>query len=232
MLQLLIAAAMTLAFAALARLLRGVTRSGAVAGAVMCFLLYAGAGPGAFVALITVFCLAWISTRWGYQQKQKLGTAERRDGRRASQVLANLGVAAICAVLYATGGRRAVFLLAVAAALSEAAADTVSSEVGQAGGEKARLITTWRLVPAGTNGGVSSAGSLAGIVAAAVVSIVCVLVGFLPLRWAGVSVTAAVGGMVADSYLGASLERRKLLNNDLVNLAGTLAAVAIALLLI
>jgi len=231
MLQLLTATAMTLAFAVLARLLRGVTRSGAVAGVVVCFLLYAGAGSGAFVALVTVFCLAWISTQWGYQQKQKLGTAERRDGRRASQVLANLGVAAICAVLYAMGGR-AVFLLAVAAALSEAAADTVSSEVGQAGGKKARLITTWRVVPAGTDGGVSPAGTLAGIVAAALVSIVCVLVGFLPLRWAGISVTAAVGGMVADSYLGASLERRKLLNNDLVNLAGTLAAVAIALLLI
>ena len=47
------------------------------------------------------------------------------------------------------------FLLAMAAALSEAAADTVSSELGQALGRTPRLITTWRPVPAGTDGGVS-----------------------------------------------------------------------------
>jgi uncharacterized protein (TIGR00297 family) len=230
--QLWTAIAVTLAFAALARLMRGVTRSGAVAGAVVCFLLYASAGPGAFAALVTVFSLAWITTRWGYKQKQKLGTAEKRDGRRASQVLANLGVAAVCAVLHAASGGRMVFLLAMTAALSEAAADTVSSEVGQARGEKARLITTWEWVPAGTNGGISPGGTIAGIAAAALVSLVCVLGGLLPLRWSGVSLTAAVGGMFADSYMGASLERRKLLNNDAVNFLGTVAAVAIALLLL
>jgi uncharacterized protein (TIGR00297 family) len=226
------AAAVTLAFAALARLMRGVTLFGAVAGTVVCFLLYAGAGPGAFVALVTVFSLAWIATRWGYKQKQKLGTAEKRDGRRASQVLANLGVAAVCAVLHAASGGRAVFLLAMTAALSEAAADTVSSEMGQASGENARLITTWEWVPAGTDGGVSPVGTLAGIAAAVLVSLVCALTGLMPLKWFGLSATAAVGGMIADSYMGATLERRKLLNNDLVNFLGTLVAVAIALLLV
>ncbi len=229
--QLWQAAAVTLVFAALARLVRGVTWSGAIAGAVVCFLLYAGAGPGAFAALVAVFSLAWVSTRWGYKQKLKSGTAERKDGRRASQVIANLGVAAVCAAFYPVSGGRAIFLLAMAAALSEAAADTVSSEVGKAWGE-ARLVTTWQPVPAGTDGGVSVAGTLAGIVAAALVSGVCALTGLLPLRWAGLSLTAAIGGMIADSYLGATLERRRLLNNDLVNLLGTLVAVGITLLLV
>jgi uncharacterized protein (TIGR00297 family) len=190
-----------------------------------------GAGPGAFAALVSVFALTWVSTRLGYQRKRKLGTAERLDGRTALQVLANLAVAAICAGLSAVTTRNAVFLLAASAALSEAAADTVSSEVGQARNAKARLITTWEEVSAGTNGGVSWAGSLAGIAAATVVSLVCVLSGLLPPNWIGISIAAAVAGMTADSYLGALLERRRLLTNDAVNFLGTLIAAATASLL-
>jgi uncharacterized protein (TIGR00297 family) len=220
----------TVSFTALARWVRGVSFSGAIAGAAVCFLLYVGAGLGAFVALVSVFALTWISTRFGYRRKEKLGTAEKRDGRTALQVLANLAVAASCAGLSALTGK-AVFLLAVSAALSEAAADTVSSELGQARSANARLITTWKEVAAGTDGGVSWAGTLAGIAAATMVSWVCVLTGLLPFRWLGISIIAAVAGMIADSYLGALLERRGLLNNDAVNFLSTLIAACAAFLL-
>src|ERR1700733_7125034 len=94
----LMAAAVTLAFAGLARLLRGVSNSGAVAGALVCFALYGCAGPGAFATLACVFALTWAATRIGYQRKLKLGVAEKRAGRSASQVLANLSAAAACAI--------------------------------------------------------------------------------------------------------------------------------------
>jgi len=222
----------TLVFASLARWVRGVSFGGAIAGAVVCFLLYVGAGVGAFVALVLVFALTWTCTRFGYRRKEKLGTAEKLDGRTAWQVLANLAVAAGCAGLSAVTARRAVFLLALSAALSEAAADTVSSELGQARSTSARLITTWQEVPAGTDGGISSVGTAAGIASAAVVSLVCVITGLIPLRWLGTSIIAAVAGMIADSFLGALLERRKLLNNDAVNFLGTLIAAATASLLV
>ena len=222
---------LTLAFAALARWLRGVSSSGAIAGAAVCFVLYAGAGSGAFAALVAVFALTWVSTRLGYQRKRKLGTAEKLDGRTALQVLANLAVAAICAGLFAVTSKNPAFLLAASAALSEAAADTVSSEVGQARNARARLITTWEQVPPGTDGGVSWTGTFAGMAAASVVSLVCVLTGMVPLKWLGFSIAAAAAGMTADSYLGALLERRNLLNNDAVNFLGTLIAAAAAFLI-
>jgi uncharacterized protein (TIGR00297 family) len=228
--QLWTAGAVTAVFTAVARWVRGVSYSGAVAGAVVCFLLYASAGPGAFAALVSVFLLTWVTTRLGYQRKQKLGTAQHRAGRTASQVLANLAVAASCAGLFTIAGKT-VFLLSASAALSEAAADTVSSELGQARAGRARLITTWEEVAAGTNGGVSWAGTFAGIAAAALVSLVCMLSGLLPLKWLGGSIAGAVAGMIADSYLGASLERRGMLNNNWVNLLGTLVAAGVASLL-
>lgn len=221
----------TALFTALARWLRGVSFSGAMAGAAVCFLLYAGVGLGAFVALVSVFALTWISTRFGYRRKETLGTAERLDGRTALQVLANLAVAAGCAGLWAVSEGKTVLLLGLSAALSEAAADTVSSELGQARNAKARLITTWEEVAAGTDGGVSWAGTLAGIATAALVSWICVLAALVPLRWLGISILASVTGMIADSFLGALLERRKLLNNDAVNFLGTLIAAGTAFLL-
>jgi uncharacterized protein (TIGR00297 family) len=226
------AVVVSVVFAALARLVRGVTVGGAIAGAGICCLLYAGAGLGAFLVLVSVFALTWLSTRFGYRRKEKLGTAEQSDGRTALQVLANLALAAGCAGLSAVTPRRAVFLLAVSAALSEAAADTVSSEVGQARSADARLIVSWKVVPAGTDGGVSWAGTLAGVGAAGLVSLLSGMTGLIPLKWIGFSIAAAVAGMIADSFLGALLEQRKILNNDAVNFLGTLIAACLAALIV
>jgi uncharacterized protein (TIGR00297 family) len=219
--------AITLVFAALGHLVRGVTRSGAVAGAIVCFALFAGAGPGAFAALLTVFALTWAATRFGLSRKQRLGTAERGEGRTAAQVLANIGVAATCSVFYAALDAP-VLLLAMVAALAEAAADTVSSECGQALSGNARLITTFERVPAGTDGGITLAGTLSGAVAAMLVSTVAVVAGILPSRWLSIATLAGVLGMLIDSLLGALCERRGWLGNDAVNFTGTAFAAVIA----
>ena len=87
-------------------------------------------------------------------------------------------------------------------------------------------------MPAGTDGGVTLTGTLAGFAAATLVSLVCVLAGLLPWRLLGVSVAAAIAGMLADSFLGAWLERRQLLNNDAVNFLSTLAAAGMATMLV
>lgn len=223
------AAVVTVVFTGVARWVRGVTISGAFAGAVVSFLLYVSAGPGAFVALVSVFVLAVATTRLGYSRKQKLGTAEKSDGRSASQIAANLGVATLAALGFALG-KSSLFLLGCAAALAEAAADTVSSEYGQAKSERARLITSWEIVPAGTDGGISAAGTIAGSIAAVIVGCVCVLVRLVSWESGFVASCAAILGMLLDSGLGASLERRGVLNNDQVNFLSTVAAALMAIL--
>src|SRR5437016_5752791 len=113
-------AGLSLLFAALGRIVRGVTTSGALAGALVCFALLRGAGLGGFVTLLIVFLLTWVTTRIGYPRKQSLGTAEANAGRDASQVFANLGVAALCAIFHVIL-RDQRLLIAMGAALSEAA---------------------------------------------------------------------------------------------------------------
>lgn len=218
---------LTLVFAIIAFQLHGVSRSGAIAGAGVSFVLYVAAGPTAFLALMLVFLLTLIATRVGYSRKQRLGTAEKRGGRTASQVLANLGVAAISALLYEVRGN-GFFLAACVASLAEPAADTVSSEIGQAASAKAWLITTWQSVPPGTNGGISFVGTVAGFLAAAIVCWLCAAWHLIPWNAAGIAATAGALGMLLDSFLGAQFELQQALDNDQVNFLATLGAALLA----
>jgi uncharacterized protein (TIGR00297 family) len=232
----------TLAFAVAGWAAGGVTPGGAVAGFVVAFALLLFLGWGAFATLLAVFVLTWIATRTGYARKQKLGVAERRRGRRnAGQVLANIGIAAACAL--AVKGRRDFIILSgtsldipflarlcAVAALCEAGADTVSSECGEAWSDSAYLITSFARVPGGTNGAITLAGTAAAIAAALVTAAVAVAFRLLP-NWRIGAVAAAGGfaGTFVDSLLGATLENRGLLNNNAVNLASTVSAAAIAI---
>ncbi len=227
-----LALGVTIAFGILARVLRAVDFSGGVAGVIVTWVLFLTAGPGAFAAVAAVFVLAFVTTRLGYRHKQFLGTAERRGGRTASQVLANLGIATLCGVASLLAHRPELWLLGLSAALAEAAADTVSSEYGQSTGNSAYLITTWEGVPAGTDGGITLAGTLAGIAASVLLSLICVAGHLIPRRWMAATMAAGVLGMFADSYLGAWLERRRRLSNDEVNFLSTVIAAVLSAVLV
>lgn len=222
-----VAAAVTVCFAVLARQLRGVTVSGAVAGGMACFLLFVGAGPGGFAALGALFVMTWGTTRLGHRRKVALGVAEAREGRNAWQILANLSVAALGSCVFAFSANR-VWLLVSMAALSEAATDTVASEIGQSRAENAHMITNWQQVPSGTDGGVTLAGSVAGFAAGTLLASVAAIAGVVRLRQVWILTATGFAGMLADSVLGATLQRRGWIDNQTVNLFGTLAAGALA----
>ena len=177
----------------------------------------------ALVPVLTVFLLAYLATRLGREGKERLGVAAIVSSEPVQSWLIGFGWFSRAAVapmpLFAVG----------LAALAEAAADTVSSEVGQVLGGRPRMLTTLRLVEPGTDGGVSLIGTLAGVAAAVLVAIA----GSLALGGGRtifcISCAGAVFGLFFDSLLGATLERRGWLNNDAVNFLSTASAAGFAL---
>ncbi len=220
-----------ISFAVVARIMGAVTDGGAMAGVLIAFVLMMAAGLAGFAPLLAVFLLTLASTRWGYARKQRLGVAERRRGRTASQIFANLGPAALCALPAIWFPELSELLLAGAVAgLAEAAADTVSSEIGQATAHGAYLITDFRDVPIGTNGAISVEGTISGCVAACVVSWISASYGVLDWRWTFVAAFAGIGGMFLDSVLGATWENAGKLGNDSVNFVSNVFAADVALI--
>jgi uncharacterized protein (TIGR00297 family) len=229
--NIVVSAAVSAVFALFAWLLGGVYAAGALAGFAIAFTLYMSRGWQMFAVLFCVFVLTWAATRVGYARKRVRGLAESesKSGRSAAQVVANVGLAAF-AIPIATHSPELVLpaTWAAVAVLAEAAADTCSSEIGKAYGRKTVLLTTWQPVPPGTDGGVSWIGMAAALSASTLVSGSAFALGILTLRGAVWVALAGVLGTLLDSLLGATLERRGLLNNDAVNLLGTATAGTLA----
>jgi uncharacterized protein (TIGR00297 family) len=218
------AAVLAVSFAMLAHILGGISRSGAVAGALIALVFTATGGLQIFAVVVVVFVLTWLATRLGRERKQRLGLAERPKGRNGAQVLANLWAAAMAMALSMILPWPYALRIAALAALAEAASDTVSSEIGEAFGKRAWLITTWREVPVGTDGGVSPVGMIAGLLAAVVIAFAGVTV---RLSEAYISALCGLTGMICDSFLGAWFERRGWMTNNVVNFLSTCFAAAL-----
>lgn len=216
--RMLLAVVITTAFAFGAWLARGVNTGGALAGSSIAFVL-ASSDLRMFWVLLLVFAVTLLATRAGKARKQELHTAEASKGRSASQVMANLGVAGLIVSL----GPQNWPVLALAA-LAEAAADTSSSEIGMAFSGRTVLLTSWKPVAPGVDGGVSLKGTLAAIVAAAIIASAAVLMRLVSIPYAVAIGGAGILGSLVDSLFGALMERRGLLSNDLVNLLSTAAA--------
>jgi uncharacterized protein (TIGR00297 family) len=210
--------------------LRAATPGAALTGALFTVALY-DAAPGwrsLLWPLLALFVLTFAATRFGRRRKEELQVAEERRGRSASQVAANLGAAALATIPVSASHFASIpgrpMLIALIAALAEATADTMSSELGEVLGGEPLLLTTLQRVPAGTDGAISLAGTLAGCAGAAAIALLAVVV--LPMSWLEglAALFAAVFGLFVDSLLGATLERKGWLNNDAVNFLSTIAA--------
>jgi uncharacterized protein (TIGR00297 family) len=245
------AVGISLGFALLVRMLRAATLVGAICGGMICFLIMFWTGSlsesvlrNGLAPLILLFVLTFVSTRAGRTRKARAGLAESRRGRSAAQVIANLSVAALSISPMAGAMSRSITFCCVlgiadlwvaemvkvmcVAALVEATADTVSSEIGQAFGGDPVLIAGLHRVEPGTDGAVTLLGSGIGIVAGAVVAIAG---GWAMHLTVAATLTALVGGVCGlffDSLLGATVERRGWIGNDLVNFTSTLFAAILA----
>lgn len=185
------------------------------------------AGVNWLLLLIIFLILSLFATRFAKPYKKSLGEFEGR--RTAKNVISN-GIVAF--MMAAFGGYYLPFVGGFIGSISTATADTLASEIGVT--QTPRLITSFKKVEPGTDGAVSILGTAAGIVGAGIIGIASYLLGVVDTFSTAliVSIVSGTVGCFMDSFLGAILERRKILTNEHVNLLATITGAIIGIILI
>jgi uncharacterized protein (TIGR00297 family) len=209
------------------------TASAALLGGIIGLLIFKGGGYAGITMLALFFILGSGATGWKLKKKQEIGIAEKNKGRRTiGQVMANGGLAAILGgIAWYKPDQAHTLQLMMAGCLAAATADTLSSELGTLLGRRFYNVITFKNDQPGLDGVVSMEGTLIGIAGASLIaSIYCFSSGW-NIEWLWIILAGAVGNLV-DSLLGATLERRHMIGNNIVNFLNTLTGALVCLLLL
>lgn len=206
------------------------TPAAAVLGALIGYAVYAGDGYRGLILLALFFLLGTAATSWKKKEKLRIkGNAAHQSTRNAGQVFANGGTAAIMGLLSVINpAHKELYSLLLAASLSSATADTLSSELGMVYGRRTFNILTGKRDKKGLDGVVSIEGLLIGIAGSTIIAAAYCLTYANKAASFWIINLAGLLGNLADSFLGATLERKGALTNDTVNFLNTLLAAACA----
>ena len=245
-----------MAIAVGARRVRALSTSGALATiAVGSVTVVAGWSWAILLVVYFVSSVALTRFRAAVKVARTDGVVAKGGPRDAIQVFANGFVFALAAALWvatAWEGWRAIG----AGALAAAASDTWATEIGTLSRNEPRSMVTWRRVPTGTSGGVSTPGVVAAIAGSLFIALAAIALGWP--REASVSAfVGGLGGSTVDSLLGATVQQRRWcdrcnspterarhgcgtasrfvggvrwIDNDVVNVTSTLAGARLGLL--
>lgn len=228
--QPVIAVLISLAIAASSYKKKSLDLSGAFMGFVVMTIHFAVNYRFGAMLLVFFFTSSKL-TKFGDEKKRKIDPEYKEGGQRNwLQVLSNAGIASLLVILFwlmsgsedkcldSTESKFATALIgSIIGHYSCSNGDTWSSELGILSDAQPRLITTFKPVRRGTNGGVTKAGLIAAAAAGSIVGLTFVLMGFFTtncmfnkslnqLLVIPLSTVAGLSGSVIDSLLGATLQ--------------------------
>jgi len=224
--------ALILAGMAWAVLTNKLTFAAALAGGAIGTVIFIGLGWTGISLMTAFFLMGTLATSWKKNMKLAIGLEQENKGRRTvGQVFANAGVGGLLgllAILFPQSSFDWQFL--VACAFSSATADTVSSELGSVYGKRFYDILSFRKGKCGLDGVISFEGTLLGLIGSCIISSIYAISQGWNQAFPWIALAGTIGNL-ADSILGATLERKGILKNDAVNFFNTAIAVLAGYLL-
>ena len=188
---------------------RALSLSGAWGATLTGGLIFGLGGLPWAVVLLTFFISSSGLSRAFAKNKSTLGEKFSKGSQRdIGQVLANGGLGALLAVIYAVFPDQNWSWIAFAGAMAAVNADTWATELGVLSRRPPRLITNGRVVERGASGGVSLTGYLAALAGAALIGLSAVLFSptIPPWGFLAVILLAGLAGSTFDSFLGATVQ--------------------------
>ncbi|MFC1500559.1 DUF92 domain-containing protein [Candidatus Zixiibacteriota bacterium] len=211
--SLLITETLAIAFMAGAVKWRALTPGGAAGAFVIAAWLCGGGGITWTLPILVFFILSsGLSRIQTHNRKKAVSLMAKGYQRDLAQVLANGAVATAFFLGHLLGLPASIAWTGMLGAVASATADTWATEIGTGFRSDARLITTGRLVPAGTSGGVTFIGSVGSLLGSLVIGGTALLLspveGTLVLKCAVAGISGGLLGAFTDSLLGATIQAR------------------------
>ena len=175
-----------------------------------------------FASLLFLYIFTSFATH--YKREQKL--VAHKKGRKLKNLISNLLPSILFSFVYLFFPHEIIYF-AFLCGISCAAADTLSSEIGQLSRKNPKLITTFEEVKTGTEGAVSHLGWVYGLIGALVISLPAL---YLNTNFFILATLIGFIGCNIDSFIGAKYELKGRCTNETTNLVATTSSSILGLI--
>ncbi len=208
------------------------TKSGWISAGILGTILWGCLSWQGWLSVVIYLLFGSLVTKIGFKFKKEQGIAEKRGGRRGPEnVWGSAATGVFLAIMTKFNAANLImFKVGFAASFAAKLADTFGSEIGKRFGKDTYLITSLKKVERGTEGGISIEGTSASVLGS-------IFMAFIMLRLSIIStknhfIIVAVAGILAtlsESIIGATLQNKYKLSNELVNAIQTSIASVFAI---
>ena len=196
------------------------TKGGWISAGVLGSILWGCFSWQGWSSVVIYLLLGSLVTKIGYKYKNEKGIAEKRGGKRGPEnVWGSAATGLFFAIMVKLNFTNLVFYkIGFAASFAAKLADTFGSEIGKRFGRNTYLITSFRKVESGTEGGISLEGTAASALGAIFMSLIMFILNIISTKYQFLIV--AISGFLAtisESFIGAKFQDKYKLSNELVN---------------
>lgn len=201
---------------------KSLTMRGTISAILLSYIIIIRQSFKWFLILFSFYLLGMMATKLKSEEKKTHSLLQKTRG--PWNVMGNASMAMVMALLGGTVG-----LIGFIGSIATATADTLSSEIGVLSKTKPYLITTFKKVPKGTNGGITPLG----VASALLGSLITGLISLIAFNISIIFIAALAGllGHFMDSYVGALLENGAHVGNSTTNLLATTSGAVFAMLI-
>ena len=196
------------------------TKGGWISAGVLGSILWGCLSWQGWSSVVTYLFLGSLVTKIGYKFKNEKGIAEKRGGKRGPEnVWGSAATGLFFAIMVKLNFTNLVFYkIGFAASFAAKLADTFGSEIGKRFGRNTYLITSFRKVERGTEGGISLEGTAASALGALFMSFIMFILNIISTKYQFlIVVISGFLATISESFIGAKFQDKYKLSNELVN---------------